>query len=37
VTRRKSTGETAVVKADVGGFRIAGAGVSTCAPLTSPK
>jgi hypothetical protein len=37
VTQRKSTGETAVVKADVGGFRIAGAGVSTCAPLTSPK
>ena len=24
-----------VVKQDVGGFRIVGAGVSTCAPLTS--
>jgi hypothetical protein len=37
VTQRKSTGETAVVKADVGGFRIVGAGVSTCAPLSEPK
>jgi hypothetical protein len=28
-------GNIAVVKPDVGGFRIVGAGVSTCAPLTS--
>jgi hypothetical protein len=30
-------GKTAVVMADVGGFRIVGAGVSTCAPITYPK
>jgi hypothetical protein len=36
VTRVKPTGETAVVKDDVGGFRIVGAGVSTCAPYASP-
>jgi hypothetical protein len=36
VTRlRVKTGEIEVVKPDVGGFRIVGAGVSTCAPLTS--
>lgn len=36
VTRlHTKTGELEVVKADVGGFRIVGAGVSTCAPLTS--
>jgi len=32
VTRVKTTGETEVVMNDVGGFRIVGAGVSTCAP-----
>lgn len=36
VTRlHAKTGEIEVVKQDVGGFRIVGAGVSTCAPLTS--
>ena len=36
VTRlHAQTGELEVVKQDVGGFRIVGAGVSTCAPLTS--
>lgn len=36
VTRlHAQTGEIEVVKNDVGGFRIVGAGVSTCAPLTS--
>jgi hypothetical protein len=36
VTRlHAKTGELEVVKPDVGGFRIVGAGVSTCAPLTS--
>jgi hypothetical protein len=36
VTRlHAQTGEIEVVKQDVGGFRIVGAGVSTCAPLTS--
>lgn len=36
VTRlHTKTGELEVVKPDVGGFRIVGAGVSTCAPLTS--
>jgi hypothetical protein len=30
-------GEIAVAKSDVGGFRIVGAGVSTCAPTTPPK
>jgi hypothetical protein len=36
VTRlRAKTGEIEIVKPDVGGFRIVGAGVSTCAPLTS--
>ena len=36
VTRlHASSGELEVVKDDVGGFRIVGAGVSTCAPLTS--
>jgi hypothetical protein len=36
VTRlHAKTGEVEVVKSDVGGFRIVGAGVSTCAPLTS--
>ncbi len=30
-------GALAVVKEDVGGFRIVGAGVSTCAPTTPPK
>jgi hypothetical protein len=39
VTQLKSSGsgELAVAKADVGGFRISGAGVSTCAPTTPPK
>lgn len=38
VTRlRTSTGAVEVVKPDVGGFRIVGAGVSTCAPTTSPR
>ena len=31
------TGELKVVMDNVGGFRIAGAGVSTCAPITQPK
>ncbi len=36
VTRLSSKdGKVEVVKPDVGGFRIVGAGVSTCAPLTS--
>jgi hypothetical protein len=36
VTRlHAQSGEIEVVKQDVGGFRIVGAGVSTCAPLTS--
>lgn len=33
----KATNEVSVVKADVGGFRIVGAGVSTCAPTTMPR
>jgi hypothetical protein len=37
VTRLKSNGEIAVAKDDVGGFRITGAGVSTCAPVTAPR
>ena len=32
-----ATGQVAVAMEDVGGFRIVGAGVSTCAPTTSPK
>ena len=32
-----ATGGLEEVLADVGGFRIVGAGVSTCAPLSSPK
>jgi hypothetical protein len=37
VTQLKTaTGELTVVKDDVGGFRIVGAGVSTCAPITFP-
>lgn len=35
--RASGNGEIAVVVPDVGGFRIVGAGVSTCAPLTPPK
>jgi hypothetical protein len=31
------TSQVEVVKQDVGGFRIVGAGVSTCAPLDGPK
>ncbi|MBX3223317.1 MAG: hypothetical protein KF795_22585 [Labilithrix sp.] len=30
-------GDISVAKSDVGGFRIVGAGVSTCAPTTPPK
>lgn len=39
LTRLKasSNGEIAVVKTDVGGFRVVGAGVSTCAPTTPPR
>jgi hypothetical protein len=39
VTQLKASGNGAleVVKTDVGGFRIVGAGVSTCAPTTPPK
>jgi hypothetical protein len=39
VTQLKASagGELAVVMKDVGGFRIVGAGVSTCAPITPPK
>jgi hypothetical protein len=37
VTRlHTADGKIEVVRPDVGGFRIVGAGVSTCAPLTSP-
>ncbi len=35
--RTSSDGKIEVVKPDVGGFRIVGAGVSTCAPTTPPK
>jgi hypothetical protein len=34
--KASSTGELVVAKADVGGFRITGAGVSTCAPVAPP-
>ena len=38
VTRlNMQSGQLSVVMQDVGGFRIVGAGVSTCAPLTQPK
>ena len=39
VTQLKTSGnsELSVTKNDVGGFRIVGAGVSTCAPTTPPK
>ena len=39
VTRLKTSGDgsIAVAKGDVGGFRIVGAGVSTCAPTTPPR
>lgn len=39
VTQLKASGnsEIAVAKKDVGGFRIVGAGVSTCAPITPPR
>ena len=37
VTRLETaTNQLSVVKSDVGGFRIVGAGVSTCAPVTFP-
>jgi hypothetical protein len=38
VTRMRTSGDGSLstVMADVGGFRIVGAGVSTCAPLTPP-
>jgi hypothetical protein len=38
VTRKETsaTGALSTAKADVGGFRIVGAGVSTCAPTTPP-
>lgn len=35
--KTSSNNEISVVKQDVGGFRIVGAGVSTCAPTTPPK
>lgn len=35
--RTSSDGKIELVKADVGGFRIVGAGVSTCAPTAPPK
>jgi hypothetical protein len=35
--RTSSNGELNVLKDDVGGFKIVGAGVSTCAPTTPPK
>ena len=39
VTRKLTSGDGAITtaKADVGGFRIVGAGVSTCAPTTPPR
>src|SRR5262249_6533287 len=39
VTQLKTSGsgELTVSKTDVGGFKIVGAGVSTCAPTTPPK
>ncbi len=39
VTRKQSSGDGAITtaKADVGGFRIVGAGVSTCAPTAPPR
>jgi hypothetical protein len=39
VTRKQSStdGSLSTAKADVGGFRIVGAGVSTCAPTTPPR
>ncbi len=39
VTRlaKSGSGDISVVKGDVGGFRIVGAGVSTCAPTAPPK
>jgi hypothetical protein len=39
VTQLKASGngELVVAKTDVGGFRIVGAGVSTCAPVTAPR
>ncbi len=35
--RTSGDGQISVVKPDVGGFRIVGAGVSTCAPTAPPK
>jgi hypothetical protein len=35
--RTSGDGQISVVKTDVGGFRIVGAGVSTCAPTAPPK
>jgi hypothetical protein len=39
VTRKQTStdGNISTAKADVGGFRIVGAGVSTCAPTTPPR
>ena len=39
LTRKQSStdGNISTVKQDVGGFRIVGAGVSTCAPTTPPR
>ncbi len=39
VTRKQTSGDgsLSMAKADVGGFRIVGAGVSTCAPTTPPR
>ena len=39
VTRKQTStdGNISTAKQDVGGFRIVGAGVSTCAPTTPPR